>query len=64
MNKLKELRKKQNITQQVIADYLGVKRDTVSKWELGKNSIPEKRLISIADYFGVSTDYILGRDTS
>jgi transcriptional regulator with XRE-family HTH domain len=64
VNKLKELRKNKKVTQQVVADYLGVGRDTVSKWEKGVNSIPEKKLICLADFYSVSIDYLLGRDTS
>ena len=63
MNSLKKLRKNKNVKQYDLAKYLGVGRDTVSKWEIGKNSIPEKKLISIADYFGVSCDEVLGRDS-
>ena len=64
MNRLKEIRKTRKITQQVLADYLGVGHDTVSKWEIGINSIPEKKLRSLADYFEVTTDYLLGRDNA
>jgi len=64
MNRLKELRKNKKVTQQVVADYLGVGRDTVSKWEKGVNSIPEKKLINLSIYYNVSIDYLLKRDSS
>jgi transcriptional regulator with XRE-family HTH domain len=64
MNRLKELRKNKSVTQQVVADYLGVRRDTVSKWEKGVNSIPEKKLIGLSIYYDVSIDYLLGRESS
>lgn len=64
MNRLKDLRKEKKVTQKVVAAYLGVGRDTVSKWEKGVNSIPEKKLIGLADYYDVSCDYVLGRDSS
>ena len=63
MNRLKELRNDKKLTQQDIADYLKVGRDTISKWEIGTNSIPEKKIVKIADYFNVSIDYLLGRDS-
>lgn len=49
------------ITQQLLADYVGVKRQTVSQWKNG-DTIPDiEGLSKIADFFGVNTDYLLGR---
>lgn len=56
------LRKKNNITQEQLANKLGVTNQAVSKWEAGI-CCPDLPLIpEIADYFGVSTDYIFGYD--
>ncbi len=51
----------QKISQQELADYLKVSRQTVSKWELGK-SIPDlESLTLLADYFEISLDVLVGR---
>ncbi len=54
--KIKFLRKKKNISQEVFASYLGVSFQAVSKWENG-NTMPDVTMIpAIASFFGVSTD--------
>ncbi len=54
--KIKLLRKKKNISQEVFANYLGVSFQAVSKWENG-NTMPDVTIIpAIASFFGVSTD--------
>lgn len=59
--KIYELRKMKNMTQENLAAELGVSVAAVSKWETG-NSIPDiLMLCSIADFFDVSTDELLGR---
>ena len=58
---MKEMREKYNKTQEDLADYLKIKRQTYSAYERNV-SIPDSISLSkIADYFNVSTDYILGR---
>ena len=58
---LQALRKENKVTQEQLANYLGVSAQAVSKWENG--SYPEGDLIpKIADYFKVSTDYLYGRE--
>ena len=54
--KIKTLRKRKNISQEVFANYLGVSFQAVSKWENG-NTMPDITMIpAIASFFGVSTD--------
>lgn len=54
--KIKSLRKRKNISQEVFANYLGVSFQAVSKWENG-NTMPDVAMIpAIASFFGVSTD--------
>jgi len=63
-DKLKTLRKQKNLTQEQIAETLGVSCQAISKWETS-SSYPDISLLPIiADYFGVSVDYLLGHDTS
>lgn len=59
--RLKELRLEKNITQEELADFLNVSKSTISLYENGVREPDLKLLVSIADYFNVSTDYLLGR---
>lgn len=60
-----ELRKKAGISQEQLAEAVGVSRQAVSKWESG-NALPDiDKIILLSDYFRVTTDYILkGIETS
>lgn len=58
---LQSLRKKQGVTQEQLANYLGVSPQAVSKWENG--SYPEGDLLpKISDFFGVSISYLYGQE--
>ena len=60
--KITYLRTKNGCSQEMLADYLNVSRQTVSKWELG-TSIPQAdKIIGISDFFQVSTDFLLRED--
>ena len=61
MNKLRELRTTLNIRQEDVANALGVSRTAYTKYEGGGIPLSEDILTRLADYFHVSTDYILGR---
>lgn len=63
MNNIKELRKEQKLTQLELAVYLGIDQTTVSKWELNKALPDTLMLIQLAEFFGVSIDYLLARST-
>lgn len=57
---IKELRKKQNVTQEKLAAYLNVSYQAISKWENG-TALPDIALIpQIANFFGVTSDELLG----
>ena len=60
-NKIKELRLKNNMTQKELADFLGVTPKAVSFYELNQREPSGDILIKIAQKFGVSIDYLLGR---
>jgi transcriptional regulator with XRE-family HTH domain len=63
-NNFKTMRKQRNLTQEQIAETLGVSCQAVSKWETN-SSYPDISLLPIiADYFGVSVDFLIGHDTS
>ena len=58
---LRELREKAGLSQKELAEIFDVDRSTVNKWEAG-TSFPNVSLLRrIADYFHVTTDYLLGR---
>ena len=60
---IRKLRKEKNVTQDVLANFLGVSYQSVSKWERGE-SYPDITLIpAIASFFGVTTDFLLGVNT-
>lgn len=60
--RLRELRTARNITQVELARNLSVSKQSVSNWE-NDNILPSiEMLVKIADYFSVSTDYLLGLD--
>lgn len=59
---LKKLRKGKNLTQIQLADYFGYSHVAVVKWENGTREPDFATLIKLADYFEVTTDYLLGRE--
>lgn len=56
------LRQKEGLLQRDVADQLHIDRSTYSYYERGKTNPPLDILIKLADYFGVSLDYLAGRD--
>ena len=63
MNRLKELRKSKGMTQQELADVVGVHYRTLQNWENGNLQIFPKKQKALAGHFGVSIPYLLGYDT-
>lgn len=59
--KLRQLRKDKKLTQKELSNILGVAQTTYAGYETGRYEPDFKTLIVIADYFKVSTDYLLGR---
>lgn len=59
--RLRDLREDHDKTQQQIAQILGTSQTMYARYERGANELPIRHLITLADYYGVSTDYILGR---
>ena len=59
--RLRELRKSRNISQLKLALDLSMNQNTISRYETGEREADYKTLIKIADYFGVSIDYLLER---
>lgn len=64
MNKyqrIRDLREDRDLNQTQIAKILGMSQTGYSKYETGENDIPTSILIKLADFYNVSTDYLLGR---
>ena len=59
--RLREIRKRSGVPQSSIATYLSITVSAYSKIENGKGKPSYTRLIALADYFGVSLDYLVGR---
>lgn len=58
--RLRDLREDNDLTQQTLADELGISQQYYSEYELGKREFPIRHLLKTAKYYDVSADYILG----
>lgn len=61
-NRIKELRKQSRLSQQALADQIGVFRNTISNWETGYSQISLENAKKVAEYFGVTIEYLLESD--
>lgn len=61
--RLRILRNEQGITQQQLADRAGISRSNINTWESGKSLPLPDGLIALADCFGCTVDYLLGRES-
>ena len=59
--RIRDLREDKDMTQSQLAEILGLTQTGYSKYEIGKRDIPTQVLIKLADFYGTTTDYILGR---
>lgn len=62
--RLKQLRLASGLTQQGLADELGISASAIGMYEQGRREPDRATLILMSDYFGVSIDFILGTETS
>ena len=61
-NRLKELRKRKGLTQQNMADMMGLTMRNYQRYEYGMINVPATTLNFFADFFNVTTDFLLGRE--
>ena len=61
---LKQKRKELGLTQQYVADYLNVTRQTVSNWEIGKSFPDIPTFIRVSEFYQLSLDYMLKGDVN
>lgn len=60
---LSNIRKNRNLTMRAVADALGVSLSAYQKYENGTRDVSTDMLSKLADFYGVTTDYLLGRET-
>ena len=60
--RLRDLREDQDLTQKQVAEMLGMSQTGYSKYETGENDNPTQILLKLADFYGTTTDYLLGRN--
>ena len=58
--RLRDLREDHDLSQQQVADYLGMKQPQYNRYERGLRDLPTDVLIRLAKLYKTSTDYILG----
>lgn len=59
--RLRDLREDMDLKQVQVAEILGIKQTVYSRYERGFQTIPVEHLVKLADFYNVSTDFILGR---
>ncbi len=59
--RLRDLREDMDMSQTQIAEILHIRQTVYSRYERGFQTIPVEHLLTLADFYKVSTDYILGR---
>ena len=62
--KLKELRKRNNLTQQELADKVGTKRVNITKWETARTEPTLENIVKLSKILDTSTDELLGRQVN
>ncbi|MGY4105796.1 helix-turn-helix domain-containing protein [Ignavigranum ruoffiae] len=58
--RIANLRTDKNLSQAEFSKCIGVSQSTVGLWETDQRNIPTQTLVKVADFFNVSTDYLLG----
>lgn len=58
---IRDLRQDKNYTQEVVAKAIGMAQNTYSQYEIGRIEWTASALIRLADFYGVSVDYLLDR---
>lgn len=60
--RLKFLRKKKNVSQRLVGEFCGLSQAQIDRYENGRRQPRLNTLVRLADYFGVSLDYLCGRE--
>ena len=59
--RIRDLREDRDLSQEQVAQMLGMSQTGYSKYETGENDIPTAVLLKLADFYQTTTDYLLGR---
>lgn len=59
--RLRDLREDRNLSQRELADFLKISQNTYSRYETNERGIPLELISKLADYYGTSVDYLMGR---
>ena len=59
--RLRKLRERRRVSRRVLADLCGVSKSTMSRYERGEQEPAARVVVELADYFDVTTDYLMGR---
>ena len=59
--RIRDLREDHDLTQKAVGDAINVPQRTYAYYESGQRMIPPRVLCALADFYGVSVDYLLGR---
>ena len=62
LDRIQELLKQQGKKQKDLTDYLGISKNSFTAWKSGRVKSYQKHIPQIADFLGVSTDYLLGTE--
>jgi transcriptional regulator with XRE-family HTH domain len=61
--RLQQLREKKGISRKVLSELCGLYSDAVRRYERGEDEPKLHSLVALAEFFGVTVDYLVGRDT-
>ena len=61
LKRVYDLREDHDLTQKAIAEYLSIHPNVYRRYEKGVREFPLEIVVKLADYYQVSTDYLLGR---
>ena len=61
IERLKELREDNDLSQKEVAAHLNTTQQVYSRYENGNNEMPIRHVITLSQFYNVSTDYILGQ---
>ena len=59
--RLKELRIEKGLSQKELSELTGIPQATIARYELGKTEPIASTIVTLCDFFGVSADYLIGR---
>lgn len=59
--RLRDLREDRDLRQKEVAAALGIDQRVYSNYETGKRELPVRHLLALAEFYGTSTDYLLGK---